>query len=571
MFRDVLDLVPQSTVKVDDVTVGKVKQGQAQGLRRRGARRAPKDVDLPDNATAQIRQTSLLGEKFISLEPAAGPEQRQAVQQRRDRARPHRPQPGGRRGLRRPGAAAQRRWCRPAQDDRRRAQQRLRRARGARSVRCSTRSAIFMGQLDENKESIVAALENTNRLAAAAPQAGRHDQERRWTTCPHALRSIDRQRADLVKLLKALTRLSSVGVRVIQASKESTINSLRDLAPVLEGFAKAGQNFPKSFQVFLTYPFVDEAVGRDPQVARNLHMGDYTNLSVNLDVDLADLPTCPASRPRSADARPACSTRPSRPSTRRPTRRCDPDNPLSPTARAEASCETARRRDARHGAAPRPKQRCAPNVARPGRCGAAGARPAGRARRPDAPLRSPATARSTALGRRSLVAPPGTARRRQPGGLTGGLGLPARPARRAATRRRSRSTRSASPSAGSTRASARCSSRGWRRPMITSRTKKQLIVFVIITLVGVSFVGARYARLDRLFYDSTYTVNAHFDAVRRHLHRRRGDLPRRRRRPGLDDEADRQGRRRRCSSIDKGEDKIPEDRRRAGRQQVGGR
>lgn len=46
--------------------------------------------------------------------------------------------------------------------------------------------------------------------------------------------------------------------------------------------------------------------------------------------------------------------------------------------------------------------------------------------------------------------------------------------------------------------------------MITSRTKKQLIAFVILTLVGVSFVGARYARLDRLFYDSNYTVAAHF-------------------------------------------------------------
>ncbi len=46
--------------------------------------------------------------------------------------------------------------------------------------------------------------------------------------------------------------------------------------------------------------------------------------------------------------------------------------------------------------------------------------------------------------------------------------------------------------------------------MITSRTKKQLIAFVILTLLGVTFVGARYARLDRLFYDSAYAVNAHF-------------------------------------------------------------
>ena len=47
--------------------------------------------------------------------------------------------------------------------------------------------------------------------------------------------------------------------------------------------------------------------------------------------------------------------------------------------------------------------------------------------------------------------------------------------------------------------------------MITRRTKLQLLVFVIITLVGVSYVGARYAQLDRLFYDSSYTVVAHLE------------------------------------------------------------
>jgi phospholipid/cholesterol/gamma-HCH transport system substrate-binding protein len=46
--------------------------------------------------------------------------------------------------------------------------------------------------------------------------------------------------------------------------------------------------------------------------------------------------------------------------------------------------------------------------------------------------------------------------------------------------------------------------------VLTSRTKKQLLVFVFITLVGVSYVGARYARLDRLVYDSAYEVNAEF-------------------------------------------------------------
>ncbi|MBD8870735.1 MCE family protein [Nocardioides donggukensis] len=46
--------------------------------------------------------------------------------------------------------------------------------------------------------------------------------------------------------------------------------------------------------------------------------------------------------------------------------------------------------------------------------------------------------------------------------------------------------------------------------MITRRTKVQLLFFVLITLIGVSYVGARYARLDRLVLDNSYTVVAHF-------------------------------------------------------------
>jgi phospholipid/cholesterol/gamma-HCH transport system substrate-binding protein len=46
--------------------------------------------------------------------------------------------------------------------------------------------------------------------------------------------------------------------------------------------------------------------------------------------------------------------------------------------------------------------------------------------------------------------------------------------------------------------------------MITHRTKVQLMIFALITMLGVSFVGARYARLDRLIFDDSYQVVAHF-------------------------------------------------------------
>ncbi|WP_328990872.1 MCE family protein [Kribbella sp. NBC_01245] len=46
--------------------------------------------------------------------------------------------------------------------------------------------------------------------------------------------------------------------------------------------------------------------------------------------------------------------------------------------------------------------------------------------------------------------------------------------------------------------------------MITRKTRLQLMVFLLITVFGVAFVGAKYARVDRLFFDDTFTVTASF-------------------------------------------------------------
>ncbi|MGH3367883.1 MAG: MCE family protein [Nocardioidaceae bacterium] len=46
--------------------------------------------------------------------------------------------------------------------------------------------------------------------------------------------------------------------------------------------------------------------------------------------------------------------------------------------------------------------------------------------------------------------------------------------------------------------------------MISRSTKIQLLVFALITLLGCSYVGAKYARLDSYFVDDSYTVAARF-------------------------------------------------------------
>jgi phospholipid/cholesterol/gamma-HCH transport system substrate-binding protein len=294
MFRDVLDLVPQSTVKVDDVTVGKVTAIDLKGYTADVTVKLPKSIDLPDNARAEIRQTSLLGEKFVSLSKPSDPTGQlgngDVIGLDNSGRNPEVEEVFGALALLLNGGGV---------GQLKSISQELNTAFGGRedSVRSIiTQLGTFMGQLDANKESIITALENVNRLSL---ELRRQDGtiKAALDDIPGALQSVNGQRADLVRMLQALANLSSVGVRVIQASKESTIDSLRNLAPVLESLAKAGQDFPESLQVFLTYPFIDAAVGRDPQVARNLHMGDFTNLSVSLSLDLVNLPNIPGLAP----------------------------------------------------------------------------------------------------------------------------------------------------------------------------------------------------------------------------------------------------------------------------------
>lgn len=302
-FVDVLDLVPKSTVKVNDVNVGTVTDVELKGYTAEVTLEIRNDVELPDNAVAEIRQTSLLGEKFVSLSaPTAGASANPLASgddiplERSGRNSEVEEVLGALSLLLNGGGIGQ------LQTITRELNLALEGREGAaRSVLQQIRS--FMGQLDENKAAIVTAIEKLNRLALSV----RKEQptiDAALEDLPSALDSIDRQRGDLVKMLEALDDLSQVGVEVIQGSKVATIDALKSLNPVLSQLAASGDDFTNAFHVFLTYPFVDEVVGRDPQVARNLHMGDFTNLSITLEVDLSNgtgVPTLPTNLPTQID------------------------------------------------------------------------------------------------------------------------------------------------------------------------------------------------------------------------------------------------------------------------------
>ena len=285
-FVDVLDLVPKSTVKVNDVSVGQITDVDLVGEHAVVTMEIPDDTGLPANAIAEIRQTSLLGEKFVQL---SAPESGASSEPLADGATITLEQTG-----RNPeveevlgalslllngGGVAQ---LKTISSELNKALEG--REGTARSVLEQVRD--FMGQLDENKQDIVDAIESVNDLAVSVRRQ-QDSIDAALEDLPSALESLDQQRDDLVTMLQKLSELGDVGVRVIQASKQGTIDTLEQLNPVLTELGNAGDALVKSFNVFLTYPFVDEVVGRDPQVARNLHMGDYTNLSIQLDLDVS--------------------------------------------------------------------------------------------------------------------------------------------------------------------------------------------------------------------------------------------------------------------------------------------
>ncbi|WP_235736324.1 MCE family protein [Nocardioides alcanivorans] len=287
-FPDVLDLVPQSTVKVNDISVGKVTGIELVDNQAKVTLELRNDVSLPANAQASIRQTSLLGEKFVSLsapsDPSAEPlaDDDQIAVERTNR-NPEVEEVLSALSLVLNGGGI---------DKIRTITQELNKTfKGREGAAKSVLSQLqtFMGELDDNKDDIVTAIEKLNSLSISI-----NEQRDAITSAldelPAALTSIDQQRDDLVKMLEALNELGNVGTRVIKSTKTVTIDALEQLQPVLFSLAETGDDFANAFSVFLTYPFVDESVGRDPQVARNLNMGDYVNLAIKLDLRLLGEP-----------------------------------------------------------------------------------------------------------------------------------------------------------------------------------------------------------------------------------------------------------------------------------------
>ncbi|MEW2612406.1 MCE family protein [Streptomyces sp. NPDC047880] len=277
-FRDVLDLVPQSSVKVDNVTVGAVEKVELEGWHARVRLRVADSVKLPANAIAELRQTSMLGEKYVAL---SGPPESAPAGRLRD---------GDVIPLSRSGRN-------PEVEEVLSALSALLNGGGVAQLKTITtelnkalegrenrvRSLLkeldtFIGGLDDQRQDIVRALKAVDRLAKRLGKEKTTIAEA-VDTMPPALKVLADQRRDLTRMLTALSKLGRTGTKVVNASHGDTVANLKRLRPILQQLNKAGSDLPNSLELLTTYPF--------PRNVVDAIKGDYVNLHVTADLDLA--------------------------------------------------------------------------------------------------------------------------------------------------------------------------------------------------------------------------------------------------------------------------------------------
>lgn len=279
-FTDVLNVVPRSPVMVDDVVVGEVTEVDRIGWHARVTLRVRKDVKLPDNTIAEIRQVSLLGEKYVSLEE------------------PREQAPTGRlaQGDRIPLSVTGRN---PEVEEVLGALSFLLSGGGVAQLGTITHEANLVmngredrlkamlgslegviGTLDNQKADIINALESLNSLAATLNDEKDVIGEALDATGP-AIKVLADQHDELIGMLRSLDKLGRVGTRVLNASKEDILKLLKHLDPVLNGLSGAGDDLAPGINLLASFPF--------PKAANAIVQGDYADTIARVDIDFANL------------------------------------------------------------------------------------------------------------------------------------------------------------------------------------------------------------------------------------------------------------------------------------------
>lgn len=279
-FTDVLNVVPRSPVYVSDVTVGEVTEVERVGWHAKVTMVIRDDVELPDNVVAEIRQTSLLGEKYVDLAaPAKGArgrlEEGDAIPLAATGRNPEVEEVlGALSFLLTGGGVGQLQTITSELNN-------VMTGRTDNLRHLLGELETLVGTLDDQKGDIIRAMEAINSLTKTLNREKKTIQGALEATGP-ALKVLKDQHGQLMTMLEKLDELGVVGTRVINGSKENLLKDLAHLQPILRQLNAAGDSLPRGLSMMISFPF--------PQEAADIAFGDYANAAFALDLDLSKQP-----------------------------------------------------------------------------------------------------------------------------------------------------------------------------------------------------------------------------------------------------------------------------------------
>lgn len=281
-FEDVLDLVLQSSVKVNGLDAGRVTDiGLAEdGWTAEVVLALNDEIVLPENAHASIQQTSLLGEKFVQLTPPefVEPEGRltngDVITRDDTRTATDIEQVLGALSLLLNGGGVQQ--IQPIVQE-----LRLLTEGRESELNATLRSADeLISGLNRQRESITQAIEGVNELSIRA-NSQREQIEAALDELPAGIAVLETQRPQLVEMLRRVDELGEVGSDILLESREDLIRDLRALRPILQELGKVTPEFIDVIGFVPTFPF--------PDTATSATIGNSANVFISLDVTMSQV------------------------------------------------------------------------------------------------------------------------------------------------------------------------------------------------------------------------------------------------------------------------------------------
>ena len=148
--------------------------------------------------------------------------------------------------------------------------------RGAALSKLIPRLDRLVGELDGQRENIIAATQGLDRLASAV-----NDQSptlrQALRDSPKILRLLTDQRQHFTDTLGAMATLSNTANRILKANSDDITTIVGNLEPAIDQLQRTGPALTQSLNILLTFPFYEPTI---PTIIK----GDYVNSDLVLDL-----------------------------------------------------------------------------------------------------------------------------------------------------------------------------------------------------------------------------------------------------------------------------------------------